>query len=221
MTAYLGFVPSEKLQNDIRSLLGNLERKSSDPQYHLANGIATQMTDEIIDNLLLNMVNNMGSGEGSNMINFLGGFLKKTMHVMLKMMLGKANNAEVAKRAVFIRNRFLNLPNDTPRLGFPLPHDLYDEFQKHFAAVDAGDGREHIEAIVQAMMRFSDLSLVHYYDEFIATLDLGMILRKTTEMTRSALHKELHSVLPKMVRALKNEELKHLADYIRGMLVER
>lgn len=221
MTAYLGFVPSEKLQNDIRSLLGNLERKSSDPQYHLANGIATQMTDEIIDNLLLNMVNNMGSGEGSNMINFLGGFLKKTMHVMLKMMLGKANNAEVAKRAVFIRNRFLNLPNDTARLGFPLPHDLYDEFQKHFAAVDAGDGREHIEAIVQAMMRFSDLSLVHYYDEFIATLDLGMILRKTTEMTRSALHKELHSVLPKMVRALKNEELKHLADYIRGMLVER
>ena len=221
MTAYLGFVPSEKLQNDIRSLLGNLERKSSDPQYHLANGIATQMTDEIIDNLLLNMVNNMGSGEGSNMINFLGGFLKKTMHVMLKMMLGKANNAEVAKRAVFIRNRFLNLPNDTSRLGFPLPHDLYDEFQKHFAAVDAGDGREHIEAIVQAMMRFSDLSLVHYYDEFIATLDLGMILRKTTEMTRSALHKELHSVLPKMVRALKNDELKHLADYIRGMLVER
>ena len=221
MTAYLGFVPSEKLQNDIRSLLGNLERKSSDPQYHLANGIATQMTDEIIDNLLLNMVNNMGSGEGSNMINFLGGFLKKTMHVMLKMMLGKANNSEVAKRAVFIRNRFLNLPNDTPRLGFPLPHDLYDEFQKHFAAVDAGDGREHIEAIVQAMMRFSDLSLVHYYDEFIATLDLGMILRKTTEMTRSALHKELHSVLPKMVRALKNEELKHLAYYIRAMLVER
>lgn len=221
MTAYLGFVPSESLQNDIRTLLGNLDRKVSDPQFHLANGIAAKMTDEIIDNLLLNMVNNMGSGEGSNMINFLGGFLKKTMHVMLKMMLGKASNGEVAKRAVFIRARFLNLPDDSPRLGFPLPHDLYDEFQKHFAAVDAGQGREHIEAIVQAMMRFSDLSLVHYYDEFIATLDLGMILRKTTEMTRSALHKELHSVLPKMVRALKNEELKHLADYIRGMLVER
>ena len=46
MTAYLGFVPSEKLQNDIRSLLGNLERKSSDPQYHLANGIATHITHE-------------------------------------------------------------------------------------------------------------------------------------------------------------------------------
>ncbi|HEX5278252.1 MAG TPA: hypothetical protein VFW42_11370 [Fluviicoccus sp.] len=221
MTAYLGFVPSESLQNDIRTLLGNLDRKVSDPQFHLANGIASKMTDEIIDNLLLNMVNNMGSGESSNMINFLGSFLKKTMHVMLKMMLGKAKNDEVAKRAVFIRARFLNLPNDTPRLGFPLPHDLYDEFQKHFAAVDEGQGREHIEGIVAAMMRFSDLSLVHYFDEFVATLDLGMILRKTTEMTRSALHKELHSVLPKMVRSLKNEELKHLADYLRGMLVER
>lgn len=221
MTAYIGFEPSESLKNDIRTLLGNLERKTSDPQYHLANGIAAKMTDEIIDNLLLNMVNNMQHGEGGKMINFLGSFLKKTVHVMLKMMLGKANNAEVAKRAVYIRARFLNLPNDVPRLGFPLPHDLYDDFQKHFAAVDAGEGAQHVEGIIQAMMRFSDLSLVHFLDEFTATLDLGLILRKSSEMTRSALHKELHSVLPKMVRGLKNEELKVLADYIRAMLIER
>lgn len=221
MTAYLGFFPSESLKNDIQTLLANVDRRASEPQFHLANHIAAQMTDEIIDNLLLNMVTNMGSGESSKMINFLGAFLKKTMHVMLKMMLGKADNAEIAKRAVYIRARFLTLPNDQPRLGFALPHDLYDEFQKHFVAVDNGQGQEHIEAIVNAMMRFSDLSLEYYYDEFIATLNLGMILRKTTQVTRSTLHKELHSVLPKMVRHLKNEELKHLADYIRKMLVER
>lgn len=221
MTAYIGFQPSESLLNNVRTVLDNLDRKVSEPQYQLANQISAQMTDEIIDNMLLNMVRNMSHGEGGKMMNFLGAFLKKTIHVLLKMMLGKANNAEVNKRSVYLRARFLNLPNDMPRLGFALPHDLYEEFQKHFAAVDAGEGTQHIEGITQAMMRFSDLSLVHFYDEFIATLDLGMIMRKSSEMTRSALQKELHSVLPKMVRSLKNEELKHLADYIRAMLVER
>lgn len=143
------------------------------------------------------------------------------MHVMLKMMLGKASNSEIDRRTEFVRARFLNLPNDIPRLGFPMPQDLYQEFQRHFTAIDAGQGKEHTEAMVACMLRFADLALVHFYDEFVDKLDLGMILRKGAAVTRAGIHKENHSILPKMIRSLEPTDMKLFADYFRGMLVER
>ncbi len=221
MATYLGFAPTDTLKNDIQQLLANLANKSAEPQYHLANRISAVMTDEIIDCLLLNLVKSISHGESSRMINFLGSFLKKTMHVMLKMMLGKASNSEIDRRTEFVRARFLNLPNDIPRLGFPMPQDLYQEFQRHFSAIDAGQGKEHTEAMVACMLRFADLALVHFYDEFVDKLDLGMILRKGAAVTRAGIHKENHSILPKMIRSLEPTDMKLFADYFRGMLVER
>lgn len=221
MTAYFGFAPTEPLKQNIQTLLANLASKTSDPQYHLADKISIEMTDEIIDNLLLNLVKSMQHSEGSGFLNFLGGFLKKAMHGLLKMMLGKTSNEQVAKRAEFLRARFLNLPNDITRIGFVMPDSLYQDFMKHFAAIEAGQGKSHVAGMVKAMQDFADLSMIHFFDDFIEKMDLGLIMRKGAHAVRAGIAKENHSTIAKLIPSLGEEELKHFANYFRNMLVER
>ncbi len=224
MTAYFGFEPSEGLKNDIETILANLAKKVPEPQYHLSSEISKVFTDEVIDNLLLNLVGvmqNHGDGEGSGMLKFLGGFLKTVMHGALKVMLGKCDNAEVNKRADFLRKRLLQLPNDKTRLGFELPQDVYDHFQHCFREVDAGNGKNFTEELTKTMLMFSDLSLVYFFDDFISGLNLGMINRKMASVTRSGIHKESHSTIKKLIPSLTDEQLKDFSAYFKAMLVER
>lgn len=224
MTAYFGFAPTEGLKKDVETLLANLANKSSEPQYHLANAISIKLTDEIIDNLLLNLVDLMqhhGDGEGGGLLKFLGAFLKKTMHGLLKMMLGKADNAEVNKRAEYLRSRLLQLPDDKTRMGFKLDQAVYNQFISSFKEVDAGNGKNITQQLISTMKTFSDASLVAFFDDFIATLDLGMINRKGASVARNLIHKESHSTIEKLIPSLKENQLKDFSAYFQAMLVER
>ncbi len=224
MTAYFGFEPTEKLKTDITTLLSNLANKVPAPQYQLSNEIAKLFTDDVIDNLLLNLVNVMqhhGDSEGGGLLKFLGGLLKTIMHGALKVMMGKADNAEVNQRAEFLRKRFLQLPNDKTRLGFELPQDVYNHFQHAFAQIDAGNGKAYVKELTDTMLMFTDLSIVYFYDDFISTLNLGMINRKMASVTRSSIHKESQSTIKKLIPSLNDEQLKDFAAYFKAMLVER
>ncbi|PTQ89252.1 hypothetical protein [Agitococcus lubricus] len=224
MTAYFGFAPSEALKNDIETLFANLAKKAPEPQYHLLNTISIKLTDEIIDNLLLNLVDMMqksGEGEGGGLLKLLGGFLKKTMHGLLKMMLGKADNAEVNKRAEYLRSRFLQLPNDKVRIGFKLDQTVYNQFAAAFKEVDAGNGKAITQQLIGTMKTFSDAALVAFFDDFIAVLDLGMINRKGASVARGLIHKESHSTIEKLIPSLKDNQLKEFSAYFQAMLVER
>lgn len=224
MTTYFGFEPTPSLKADIEKLLANLANKAPEAQYHLANEISLTLTDEIIDALLLNLVNLMqhhGDGEGGGLLKFLGGFLKKTMHGMLKLMLGKADNAEVNKRADYLRARLLQLPDDKPRIGFKLEAETYQHFMHAFAQVEAGKGKEVTVELVKTMQVFTDACLVAFFDEFVAVLNLGMINRKGASVTRGLIHKESHSTISKLIPSLTDQQLRDFASYFKAMLVER
>lgn len=224
MTTYFGFEPTPGLKSDIEKLLANLANKAPEPQYHLANDISLKLTDEIIDVLLLNLVDLMqhhGDGDGSGLLKFLGGFLKKTMHGMLKLMLGKADNAEVNKRADYLRARSLNLPDDKARIGFKLDPDTYQHFMHAFNQIEAGNGKAVTPELVKTMQVFTDACLVAFFDEFVAVLNLGMINRKGASVTRGLIHKESYATVAKLIPSLKEEQLKDFAAYFKAMLVER
>jgi hypothetical protein len=224
MTAYFGFEPSEGLKNDIQTILANLAKKAPEPQYHLSSEISKVFTDEVIDNLLLNLVGvmqNHGDGEGGGLLKFLGGFLKTVMHGALKVMLGKCDNAEVNKRSDFLRMRLLQLPNDKTRLGFEIPQEVYNHFQHCFTEIEAGNGKQFTEELIKTMLTFTDLSLVHFFDDFINGLNLGMINRKMASVTRSGTHKESQSTIKKLIPSLSDAQLRDFSAYFKAMLVER
>lgn len=224
MATYFGFEPSTGLKADIDKLLANLANKAPEAQYHLANEISLKLTDEIIDVLLLNLVDLMqhhGDGDGGGLLKFLGGFLKKTMHGMLKLMLGKADNAEVNKRADYLRARSLALPNDIARIGFKLDAETYQHFMNAFTQIESGNGKAVAQELVKTMKVFNEACIVSFFDEFVAVLNLGMINRKGASVTRGLIQKESNSTVEKLIPSLTDQQLKDFAAYFKAMLVER
>ena len=143
------------------------------------------------------------------------------MHGMLKLMLGKADNAEVNKRADYLRARSLALPNDVARIGFKLDADTYQHFMHAFAQIEAGNGKAVTQELVKTMQVFNEACIVSFFDEFVAVLNLGMINRKGASVTRGLIQKESNSTVEKLIPSLTDQQLKDLAAYFKAMLVER
>ena len=223
MSCYYGFHPLKTVDDEIRYVLTSLSDNSTETLYPRANRLSVAMTDEIIDNLLLHLVDALqaAGGEGHGLIRFLGGFIKTTMHGLLKVMLGHPNNKELAPRADFIRGVHLNLPDDQPRLGFAIPADLHKRFIFLFDEIDAGNGKQHTAAILKAFEEFIDLAIIHFYDDFIASLNLGFLLKKGAQAARGQIHIQSISTFKKLIPSLSDNELKAMSVYLRKRVVAR
>lgn len=77
-------------------------------------------------------------------------------------MLGKADNAEVNKRADYLRARSLALPNDVARIGFKLDADTYQHFMHAFAQIEAGNGKAVTQELVKTMQVFNEACIVSF-----------------------------------------------------------
>lgn len=221
MTAYYGFIPTDVVRAEILDLLAKLAKSSSTPLYPQSNRLAGVLTDDVIDNLLLLLVKALqqAGGEGHGLMLFLGGFIKTTMHGLLKVMLGSPGNAEVDRRTDFIRAVFLSLPQQPPRIGFAMPDDLYRRFQSAFEEIDAGRGKAQTAVLIQAFAEFTDLALIHFYDGFVDRLNLGFLLKKGASVARGQMKAQSTATFGKMIPALSQAELKALSDYLRQRMV--
>lgn len=220
MTAYYGFKPSESLHQQINTLLNNLDSGVSAPQHQLHTQISILMADEILDNMLMSLVNAMkGEGEGAGILGTLASLIKGTVHVLIKQLLGKHDNAEVNKMAQYLRDRKLVL-NGEERFGFELPAALGAELLALFAKARAGEGRAHKAELNAAMLKFVDIAMERFYDDFAAPMDLGFIKRKAVDIGRSTMVKGSHSAINKLIPSLGEDQMKAFGEIYGSQFVE-
>lgn len=221
MTAYyFAIKPSDTLRDQILTLIKNLDSGVKEPQHKLHTQISILMTDEVLDNLLMSIVNAMkGEGEGAGILGTLTNLLKSTVHVLIRQMLGKHDNAEVNRMAKYLRDRSLTI-NGEFRLGFPLTEAygarMIDLLQKALA----GDGDKHRAELTKAMDEFIDLSTTKLYDEFVEPIQLGFILRKAASMGHSTINKGSHSAIGRVFPTFSNEQIKTFAGIYADMFIK-
>jgi hypothetical protein len=221
MTAYyFAFKPTDKLRDDIQTLLTNLDAGVPEPQHKLHTQISIQMTDEVMDQLLMSIVNAMkGEGESAGILGTLAGLLRGTVHVLIKQMLGKHDNAEVRKMAQYLRDRSVIVDGEF-RLGFKLPDAVGANMMTLLERTRAGEGDAVRQELVATMLQFVDLSVTHLYDEFVAPVSLGFIMRKAVDLGRSTISKGSHSAINKVFPQLRVPEMKTFAGIYAGMFVK-
>lgn len=217
---YFALKPSDQLRDQIRALLGNLDAGVKEPQHHLHTQISIRMTDEVLDGLLMSIVNAMkGEGEGAGILGTLTSLLKSTVHVLIKQMLGKHDNAEVSRMAQYLRDRSLNI-NGEMRLGFPLTDAFGSRMLSLLDEAKAGQGEKHRADMTAVMGEFVDLATVKLYDDFVGPIPLGFILRKGAQLGRSTIHKGSHSAITKLFPTLKADDLKAFAEIYAEMFIK-
>lgn len=219
MTSYFGIVPSDELSSDIN--LAKTKRGSSEPLYPLRDKISLKLNDELIDNLLVKLVQQFPASDKRDTAEKLAGYVRSTVSVLLKQLLGKAPNDQVLKSMDFLDASTFVDNAGTTRIGTQLPDDLVSQMKASFAAVYAGQGKEQRQALATVFKLFSDQIIKHYMTDFNKTLDLGLIKRKAAELATSAVGKAVHMAIDKLFPALTQAELEAVAHHFDSLLVQK
>jgi hypothetical protein len=220
MTYYFAIKPSDTLRDQITTLIKNLDSGVKEPQHKLHTQISILMTDEILDQLLMSIVNAMkGEGEGAGILGTLTNMLKSTVHMLIRQMLGKHDNAEVNRMAKYLRDRTLSL-NGEFRLGFPLTDAFGSNMIDLLNKALAGEGDKYRTQLTAAMGEFIDLSTARLYDDFVDPIQLGFILRKGANLGHTTINKGSHSAISRVFPTFNAEQIKTFAAIYADMFIK-
>lgn len=219
MTTYFAFPLAEPTQKGLDELLRNLDAGVSAPQHELHTRVSVELVDETLRNCVEEMIARFQGSEGAGILHTLLGLLKSTSHMLVRQMLGKTGNAEVDRMAVYLRQRRLVL-NGRPLFGFALPEEMIARYRDIFADIHRGAGESRKAELNQLMLRFADLALERFYDDFVAPMDLGFIKRKASDLGRATISKGMHVAVNKLIPGLGQAELEIYARYFEELFVE-
>lgn len=219
MSTYFALPLAAPVQQHLDELLANLDSGSTAPQHELHTRVSLETTDEILRLCVEDLIARFQANpENVGVLHTLLGLLKSTAHMLLRQLLGKGSNAEVARMAQYLRRRRLVLKGET-RFGFVLPEELAGRFRTAFAAIAAGEGEAQRAVLHQTMTAFAELALQHFYDDFVAPMELGFIKRKAADLGRATIGKGVQVAVDKLFPQMRQQELRLFADYFAAFLV--
>jgi len=207
---FFGFIPSAELLNTIQTAQKN--KNSSEPLYPLRDKTALMINDEIIDTVLTELVRKFPASDKRDTAEKLAGYIKSTVAVLLKQLLGKAPNDVVRESIAFSERSLFKDPEGNIRIGESLDANLVTNLKYQFAEVKAGNEIDK-QTLSNLYKEFGEATVRHFMVDFNKTLDLGMIKRKAADIGASAVIKAINIAADKIILKLDKDELKAMAEY--------
>ena len=198
---FFGFIPSEKLLNNIQT--GVEKKNSSEPLYPLRDETALLINDEILDAVLLELVRRFPESDKRETAEKLAGYVKSTVAVLLKQLLGKASNDVVKQSIEFSERSLFKDPQGQYRVGTALDASLVTNLKNSFAQIQAGEQMDK-KVLAEQYKQFAEATVRHFMTDFNKTLDLGMIKRKASDIGAAAVIKAVHIAIDKIIPSLNN-----------------
>lgn len=217
MTAYFGFVPTAGLQTHIENAVNRAKQTHGEPMYILRDAVSLGITDELIETLLIQLVHMLPPSDKRDTMEKLSNFIKSTVHVLMKQLLGKDTDENVLKSTEFLALS-THTVNGQLRVGTVIPQDLLTQMKASFAMVAAGEGKAARPALTTQFKAFNDVIIKHYMDDFTKTLNLGMIKRKASSLAQSGITKAVHVAIDKLVPSLNQTELEAFTQHYDSLI---
>jgi len=208
--AFFGFVPSEKLLNNIQD--GIQKKNSNEPLYPLRDQTALYINDEIIDALLTDVVHHFPATDKRDTAEKLASYIKTTVAILLKQLLSKAPNETVRQSIEFSERSLFKDATGRYHVGEALDLNLVKNLKQCYADILA-DNVVDQAALVEHYKQFADATIQHFMVEFNKTLDLGLIKRKAADLGATAVTKAVHIAINKLIPHMNTAELKALAEF--------
>lgn len=208
--SFFGFIPSEKLINNIN--FGIQKKNASEPLYPTRDATALLINDEIINAILTEVIHRFPVSDKRETAEKLAGFIQSTVAVLLKQLLSKAPNEVVKQSIEFSEKSLFNDPLHNVRVGLALDSQLSSALKNQFAEILLGNDVNRT-VLSELYKQFADATIRHFMTDFNKTLDLGMIKRKAADLATSAVTKAIHIAIDRLIPHLSKEELHALAEY--------
>ena len=207
---FFGFIPSAELLTSIQT--GQEKKNSSEPLYPLRDKTALLINDEIIDGILTELVRRFPPSDKRDTAEKLAGYIKSTVAVLLKQLMGKSSNDVVKQSIEFSEKSLFKDAAGNFRVGETLDANLVTNLKNSYAEIKAGNDVNKA-ALAELYKQFADATVHHFMNDFNKTLDLGMIKRKAADFGSTAVIKAVHIAINKIIPNLNKDELLVLAEY--------
>ncbi|OTG83420.1 hypothetical protein B9T33_03195 [Acinetobacter sp. ANC 5054] len=206
---FFGFIPTEELLSSIQT--GHEKKNSSEPLYPLRDKTALLINEEIIGATILAPVHLFPASDKRDTAEKLAGYVKSTVAVLLKQLLGKSSNDVVKQSIEFSEKSLFQDAAGKHRVGLTLDSGLITNLKNSYAEIKAGTDVNKA-AFAELYKQFAEAAVRHFMNDFNKTLDLGMIKRKAADIGSSAVIKAIHIAIDKIFPNLTKEEMGALAE---------
>ena len=207
---FFGFIPSAELLTSIQT--GQEKKNSSEPLYPLRDKTALLINDEIIDGILTELIRPFPPSDKRDTAEKLAGYIKSTVAVLLKQLMGKSSNDIVKQSIEFSEKSLFKDAASNFRVGETLDANLVTNLKNSYAEIKAGNDVNKA-ALAELYKQFADATVHHFMNDFNKTLDLGLIKRKAADFGSTAVIKAVHIAVDKIIPNLNKDELLVLAEY--------
>lgn len=207
---FFGFIPSAELLTSIQT--GQEKKNSSEPLYPLRDKTALLINDEIIDGILTELIRRFPPSDKRDTAEKLAGYIKSTVAVLLKQLMGKSSNDVVKQSIEFSEKSLFKDTAGNFRVGETLDANLVTNLKNSYAEIKAGNDVNKA-ALAELYKQFAEATVHHFMNDFNKTLDLGLIKRKAADFGSTAVIKAVHIAVDKIIPNLNKDELLVLAEY--------
>ena len=207
---FFGFIPSAELLTSIQT--GQEKKNSSEPLYPLRDKTALLINDEIIDGILTELIRRFPPSDKRDTAEKLAGYIKSTVAVLLKQLMGKSSNDIVKQSIEFSEKSLFKDAASNFRVGETLDANLVTNLKNSYAEIKAGNDVNKA-ALAELYKQFAEATVHHFMNDFNKTLDLGLIKRKAADFGSTAVIKAVHIAVDKIIPNLNKDELLVLAEY--------
>ena len=207
---FFGFIPSAELLTSIQT--GQEKKNSSEPLYPLRDKTALLINDEIIDGILTELIRRFPPSDKRDTAEKLAGYIKSTVAVLLKQLMGKSSNDVVKQSIEFSEKSLFKDAAGNFRVGETLDANLVTNLKNSYAEIKAGNDVNKA-ALAELYKQFADATVHHFMNDFNKTLNLGIIKRKAADFGSTAVIKAVHIAVDKIIPNLNKDELLVLAEY--------
>ena len=219
MATYYAIPCPEGLRKNFAVLIHNFENDIGAPQNQLLIAVANEYTDKIIEVMILGNSQLLDEDTfAAKVLNNVASVVKATAHTLIKQVLHKMKNQEMAPLTAQIRARKLVIA-EQEYISFPIPTELAQRYRQCFMAIRNGDISARTP-LMEAMLEFSLLANHYFYTESIRPLKLGLITRKISDLGGVTINKASQAAIKKLIPQLNIEELQGFVDYLEPFFVD-
>ena len=219
MATYYAIPCPEGLRKNFAVLIHNFENDIGAPQNQLLIAVANEYTDKIIEVMILGNSQLLDEDTfAAKVLNNVASVVKATAHTLIKQVLHKMKNQEMAPLTAQIRARKLVIA-EQEYISFPIPTELAQRYRQCFMAIRNGDISARTP-LMEAMLEFSLLANLYFYTESIRPLKLGLITRKISDLGGVTINKASQAAIKKLIPQLNIEELQGFVDYLEPFFVD-
>jgi len=212
MATYYAIPCPEGLRKNFAVLIQNFENDIGAPQNQLLIAVANEYTDKIIEVMILGNSQLLDEDTfAAKVLNNVASVVKATAHTLIKQVLHKMKNQEMAPLTAQIRARKLVIA-EQEYISFPIPTELAQRYRQCFMAIRNGDISARTP-LMEAMLEFSLIANHYFYTESIRPLKLGLITRKISDLGGVTINKASQAAIKKLIPQLNIEELQGFVDY--------